>query len=746
MRTLARLCLLVLTIVVLDTTPVVAKRVALVIGIDAYDSLPDLQRAVNDARYLGGTLSSLGFSVVEGENLSRQAMNRKLAEIEKIIAPGDTAFFFFAGHGVAIGGENLLLAADMPSPSQGEEGLVREEGFTVEGVVRRLQARGAQTTLMVIDACRDNPFEAAGTRDIGLTRGLARVEAPAGVFVLFSAGIGQTALDRLPNDDDANSVFTRMLVPALQTPGLSHVAVAKKVQREVGLLAASVNHKQQPAYYDQIDGEIFLNGTSVNEIAAIQPPGTSLAEEAKVWSTIEGTTSCGILDSFIARYPSSIYADFARVRQKELKCGEESVAVAVTAPPTLEGTDLWAACKGNDFDLVVELCTKLIDSGSLNPVDKASALGSRGWGFKGRGEYDKALADWQACATETPQDAYCPAGFADLAFAQANYDEAIKQADIAIDMSPKYTWPIAIKGASLRMKGLYDPSIEALDQAIKIDPRYTYALYQRGLSYSNKEDYKKAISDYSKALLIDKTYNDVRSSRAYSYFASGNIEKATADIDKVIQNNPSDHYSWALRGYMTVLQESADAGKSAADFDKAIVLSSNVDWYYTYRALANIKLGKLDLAKADLDRTLAKWPKAIEDNTYLGMLKEKLGDKAGAIAAYRVAVESLASGVELTSMSGASTKSPYEAGSELNCTMYSANGQVPRSACGIVAAHLTDAAAARFCSNSLRACSRSRRWLPLRQATRLRLLCRSRVRLTNGPLSNVDWPSRFDGH
>ncbi|MEZ5925723.1 MAG: tetratricopeptide repeat protein [Hyphomicrobiaceae bacterium] len=305
-----------------------------------------------------------------------------------------------------------------------------------------------------------------------------------------------------------------------------------------------------------------------------------------------------------------------------------------------------ADCKSNNYDLVVLSCTKLIDSGSLSPVDKASALGSRAWGYKGRGEYDKALADWQACEAETPNDAYCPAGLADLAYAQANYDEAVKQADLAIGKSPKYTWPMAVKGASLRLKGLYSQSIETLNQALKLDPRYTYALYQRGLSYSNNEDYEKAVSDFSKVLLIDNTYNDARSSRAYSHFAAGNLDKAIADIDKSIESNPSDHYSWALRGYMVVLQETGDAAKASADLEKAIALNAGVDWYYTYRAFAYIKAGKLDQAKADLDRVIAKYPKSIEDNTYLGMLKEKQGDTAGAIAAYRIALESAATGVD----------------------------------------------------------------------------------------------------
>lgn len=110
-------------------------------------------------------------------------------------------FFFFAGHGVALGPDNILLAADMPKPGPGEDGLVRDEGFSVDNIIRRVQGRGALTTFLVLDACRDNPFEATGTRNIGGGRGLTRTEAPRGVFVLYSAGIGQTALDVLRPDD-----------------------------------------------------------------------------------------------------------------------------------------------------------------------------------------------------------------------------------------------------------------------------------------------------------------------------------------------------------------------------------------------------------------------------------------------------------------------------------------------------------------------------------------------------------------
>ena len=149
-----------------------AKRVALVIGNDDYANLAPLEKAANDARAVAATLEEIGFEVFLGENLTRRETNRRLADFEAAIAPGDTAFFFFAGHGVAIGGENYLIPGDMPNPGAGEEGLVRDEAHAVSELVARVRGRGAASSFFVLDACRDNPFAAAGVGSIGGTRGL----------------------------------------------------------------------------------------------------------------------------------------------------------------------------------------------------------------------------------------------------------------------------------------------------------------------------------------------------------------------------------------------------------------------------------------------------------------------------------------------------------------------------------------------------------------------------------------------
>lgn len=315
MRTGYLLAALVVLLVGVCANPVSAARVALVIGNDRYAALPNLQKAENDARAVAVALEELSFKVFVGANLKRRQTNRLLADFEAAIRPGDQAFFFFAGHGVAIGAENYLIPSDMPQPRPGEEGLIRDEAHSVHSLIERVQRRGAVSTIFVLDACRDNPFAAAGVRSIGSTRGLARVDAPKGVFVLFSAGTGQAALDRLSDaDEDSNSVFTRKLIPLLKTPGLTHVRLAKQVQKQVSALARTVSHDQQPAYYDQIIGEIVLKPAQ----QATNADTPSRADAAQAWGVIQGTSSPAVLNAFIEQFPDSVFAGFARARLQEL--------------------------------------------------------------------------------------------------------------------------------------------------------------------------------------------------------------------------------------------------------------------------------------------------------------------------------------------------------------------------------------------------------------------------------------------
>ena len=246
------------------------RRVALVIGNNDYKNVPKLQKAVNDARTMGETLKQLGFSVMVAENQTRQAFSESLLAFDAAVGPGDTAFFFYAGHGFEIAGQNFLLPTDVPAAGEGQEELVRDASVLADRIIERLQNKNVRTAILVFDACRNNPFERAGTRALAGGGGLAPMtQLPEGVFSVFSAGPRQTALDRLSNtDDNPNSVFTRTFSKELMQPGENLVQVAQHTRRLVSEMAETVNHKQIPVYFDQMVDDVFLNGLAKGPEAA----------------------------------------------------------------------------------------------------------------------------------------------------------------------------------------------------------------------------------------------------------------------------------------------------------------------------------------------------------------------------------------------------------------------------------------------------------------------------------------------
>jgi hypothetical protein len=137
------------------------------------------------------------------------------------------------------------------------EDQVKDESILLQKVLDEFDEKKAKFTLAVIDACRDNPFKTKG-RAIG-GRGLAPTSAATGQMVMFSAGAGQQALDRLGDQDkERNGLFTRIFVKEMQKPGISVDRVLRNVRNEVVRLAKSVGHEQTPALYDQAIGEFYF--------------------------------------------------------------------------------------------------------------------------------------------------------------------------------------------------------------------------------------------------------------------------------------------------------------------------------------------------------------------------------------------------------------------------------------------------------------------------------------------------------
>lgn len=234
--------------------PPAPHRKALVIGNDRYLHVAPLANAAADAESMARTLQAVGFTVTRHLNLEEKQFKQALRDFRMTVQGGDEVIFFFAGHGVQLGAANYLLPTDIRADHEEQ---VKDEAIPLQRILDDLNERKAKFALAVVDACRDNPFQSKG-RSIG-GRGLAPTSAATGQMVMYSAGAGQQALDRLgPNDRERNGLFTRVLLREMLLPGQSVDRVLRNVRNEVVKLARGVGHEQTPALYDQAIGEFFF--------------------------------------------------------------------------------------------------------------------------------------------------------------------------------------------------------------------------------------------------------------------------------------------------------------------------------------------------------------------------------------------------------------------------------------------------------------------------------------------------------
>ncbi len=266
-----------------------AARLALLIGNDAYSALNPLQNAAKDARDMAAVLRQAGFDVPDKwvvQNGTRQQMDAALQDFVARIRPDDEVVFYYSGHGVQIGPIAALAPVDIADPSRRPldgstrplselalaEQQVLDQSISLNRVAADIAGRGARFSLLVVDACRDNPIvdllrAANAGRSAGPlpTTGLIADPAADSQVLLFSASKGQRALDRLgPDDPVRNGVFTRVLMDAIRRPGVGLRELLPRVRQEVRRLAASQQgrdgqpHRQEPRTMASYDAPDFV--------------------------------------------------------------------------------------------------------------------------------------------------------------------------------------------------------------------------------------------------------------------------------------------------------------------------------------------------------------------------------------------------------------------------------------------------------------------------------------------------------
>jgi len=238
-----------------------AKRVALVVGNSSYAERP-LRNPVNDANLIQATLKELGFEVTLLRNADRRSLLNGLRDFEGKARDAEVALFFFAGHGAQVGGNNYLIPVGGSIQSETD---VPDEAVDAASVLRRLEDARSKVALVILDACRDNPFAGASR---SASRGLGRMNVPTGTIVAYATAPGSTAAD----GSGSNGVYTEQLARQLKTPNLDIKEVFDRTAQEVERIT---NGKQRPREEIGLRGRFVLKGSNSQrdgvQVASIRP-------------------------------------------------------------------------------------------------------------------------------------------------------------------------------------------------------------------------------------------------------------------------------------------------------------------------------------------------------------------------------------------------------------------------------------------------------------------------------------------
>jgi uncharacterized caspase-like protein len=329
------------------------RRVALVIGNSDYRNTPKLQNPKNDATDVAAALGKVGFQVISGFDLDKQATERKIRDFIDAMPGAAVGLFFYAGHGLQVDGQNYLVPIDAQ--------LTNRSGLNFELVrvdlVQRAMEAEAGTNILFFDACRDNPLarnlaRALGTRSASIGRGLASIEAGQGTLISFSTQPGNVALD----GEGLNSPFTGALLKQLGARGDDLSTMLIKVRNDV--LKVTQN-RQVPWEHSSLTDRFFF----IQPDLAERSP--QVMAELAFWEAIKDSRDAGVISTYLDRFPDGMYSALARVlvdrfqREAEQKAAlaarERELAAAKAVKQAAEAKEADAARKAREAKQAEEL-------------------------------------------------------------------------------------------------------------------------------------------------------------------------------------------------------------------------------------------------------------------------------------------------------------------------------------------------------------------------------------------------------
>ena len=342
MRNFLRFCplLLALALVSVAGPAFAGKRVALVLANSAYQHAPSLANPVNDGAVMAKTLKDAGFDVVESRHdLTALDTRRVLRDFADATRDADIAVVYYAGHGIEVEGSNYLIPVDAKLERDTD---VYDEALSLDRVLVAVEP-AKQLRLVILDACRDNPFGRTMKRTLasrGIGRGLAQVEPTStNTLIAYSAKAGFTAQD----GDGANSPFTIALSKHLTTPGLD-------VRRAFGFVRddvlKSTGNKQEPFVYGSLGGEdvplVPVRAAPV-AAAAAAPASNPQVDTRRDYELALQLGNKPAWEAFLAQHPDGFYANLAKLQLDKIQAEQVHAAAIEKAKQAEAERDRLAA-------------------------------------------------------------------------------------------------------------------------------------------------------------------------------------------------------------------------------------------------------------------------------------------------------------------------------------------------------------------------------------------------------------------
>ena len=305
--------------------PAVAeKRVALVVGNSSYENVARLNNPANDATAITAILKDAGFDIVESRrDLKTSEMRRVLRDFSDKVRDAEVAVVYYAGHGIEVDGTNYLIPVDATLERDLD---VYDEAFPLDRILAVIEP-AKQLRLVILDACRDNPFaktmkRTTGSRSIG--RGLAKVEPTSpNTLIAFASKAGSTASD----GDSKNSPFTSALLKHIAIPGLDLRKAFGFVRDDV---LKNTGNRQEPYVYGSLGGgDVSL--VPAKPAVTTSAPANLNAEMRRNYEFAQQIGTRSIWLSFLNTYPDGFYADLAKGQLDKIASEEARVAAGEKA-------------------------------------------------------------------------------------------------------------------------------------------------------------------------------------------------------------------------------------------------------------------------------------------------------------------------------------------------------------------------------------------------------------------------------